>query len=93
MGRTLSYNNTPDQFGNCGSMPDIATANFKFASGQTFNIDNENDIPVTLEVMFANMTTFVSKVFQVGPNPYLLKEVKANAVLTAGQLALLKYGY
>lgn len=93
MGKSLSHFTTPDGFSVCDVIPNLATVNFTLAGDVPFCVDNENDAPVTLSVKFAEMTTFVSKVFQVGANPYLIKEIAANAVLTAGQIALLKYGY
>jgi hypothetical protein len=96
MGKSLEHNSTPDQYSTYGPLTGLATGDFTLASGdqfRNFNVINENTDPVTLEVKFAAMTTFQACVFQVGPNPYLIKAVKANAVLTAPQIALLKYGY
>jgi len=94
MGCSLDYSNTPDQYSVFGPLTGLsATIDFSFANGQTFNVINENTDPVTLSVKFAKMDTFVPCLFQLGPNPYLIKAVEHNAVLTADQLSNLKYGY
>jgi len=93
MGSTLEHDNTPDQIGVCGAITNLATADFEVDNGQHFIIDNENEEAVVLEVKFARMDTFVSKKIYPGPNLFLLKAIKQNEVLTAPELANLKYGY
>lgn len=93
MGNTLTHESTSDQFTVCDVIPDLATTNFTLPNDQFFNVDNENDAAVILSVKFAGMSTFVSKKFNPGPNAYLIKEIEANAVLTAPELSNLKYGY
>jgi len=93
MGTSRTHDNTSDQWTVCGEITDLETANFQVENGQLFNIDNENETAVVLSVKLARMETFVSKKFLPGPNPFLIKEIEANVVLTAPELALLKYGY
>lgn len=91
MGRSSKYDFGPDWFADCGAITNLATANFSLA-GKGFGVDNENDDAVFLEVKFMNSDTFINKKFQPGPNPYLIKEIKQNILLTADQLGKLKYG-
>lgn len=91
MGRTNGYNFTPEWFGKCGAISNLATQNFTLG-GEHFGIDNENDEAVFLEVKFVEGTEFINKKFLPGPNPYLIKEVKTNTTLTADQLSKLKWG-
>lgn len=92
MGKTRTHETTSDQWTVCDAITDLATANFTL-TGRLFNIDNENEEAVVLSVKFSDMDTFVSKKFLPGPNPFLIKEIEMNEVLTAPELALLKYGY
>ena len=93
MGKTITSDNTPDQFSICNVIPNLATVNFKEPNGNLFCIDNENEAAVLLSVKFARMDTFVTKKFYPGPNPYLIKEIAKNTTLTAPEIANLKYGY
>ena len=93
MGKSLTHDNTPDQFAVCKPIPNLATTNFVTPNGNLFAIDNENDAAVILSVKFARDDVFVSKKIYPGPNCFLLKEIAKNTVLTAPELANLKYGY
>lgn len=93
MGDTRSHHATSDQYSACFSMPDLATENFSLPNGELFSIDNENETAVMLSVKFADMDVFVSKKIYPGPNAILLKEVEANAILTAPEIANLRPAY
>jgi len=93
MGKTKTQDSTPDQFGTCDAITGLATTNFKFADGRHFCIDNENETAVILSVKFINGSYFISKKIYPGTNPFLIKEIEANVLLTVEELANLKYGY
>lgn len=93
MGQTIQKDSTPDSFGTWGAITDLATKNFKLEDGQKFCIINENEEAVMLEVKGSRMTEFVDTKIYPSANLYLVKEVKLNALLTAPELANLKYGY
>lgn len=93
MGATNEHESTPDQLGFCRAITDLDTANFTAPNGNHFCIDNENEEAIMLSVKFVNDDTFISKKIYPGPNSFLLKEIEQNTVLTAPELANLKYGY
>ena len=64
-----------------GRMGVINTAaDFSLPAGQVFNIKNEGDDAVVLEVQLAGMAAgqFVETVFEVGWNPEIVKTLKAS---------------
>jgi len=65
-------------------------SDFSLPNGQSFNIKNDGDEPVLLEVQLAKMANgeFVETIFDVGWNPEIIKVVKQPA--TVGDL---KWGY
>lgn len=93
MGRTRQHESTSDQFTVCDAITGLAANDFKLPNDDPFCIDNENESAVILEVKFYGMDAFVSKKIYPGPNVFLLKAVKKNMLLSAPELANLKYGY
>lgn len=89
MSPTRSGDQPSTQIGIIGVVPSLAAANFKLDGGLTFQVKNDTDTAVELEVKLGSMTTFVKTFFQPGWNPEIVKEIKV--VATAG--LVLKYGY
>ena len=79
------------QIGKMGLITNLANANFSLSDGQSFNVKNDGNTYVDLEVRLAGMNAgeFVSTRFDVGWNPEIVKEVKKTSL--AG--LKLKYGY
>ena len=75
------------------AITDLGTADFTLSGNKVFVIKNENEDAVSLEVMPADGTAYVATKFYPGWNMELVKAVKTNTTLTAGELANLKYGY
>lgn len=75
------------QISKMGVIYDIDTKNFE-VSGTPFNIKNDGDDPVTLEVNLWDMEpgTYIETVFGTGWNPEIVREVKQNDTLTAPNL-------
>jgi hypothetical protein len=92
MNKTRSGEYTSDQVAAFDTM-DLSEANFKTEGDHNFQVKNEGDDNVTLEVIPAaaavDSTTFISTVFYPGWNPEIVREVKKN---TTEGLAL-KWGY
>ena len=77
------------QIGKMG-MIDLLGGDFSLSDGQVFNIKNDSDDPVLLEVQLAGMkgVDFVETIFDVGWNPEIVRVVKQSSTY-----ANLKYGY
>lgn len=90
MGTTNQHFSTSDLLSSCTPMTYLSVENFVAANGEHFNIDNENDEAVILSVKFAGDDVFIPKKIYPKTNPFLLKEVEKNEVLTETQLTNLK---
>ena len=79
------------QIGKMGLVTNLANANFSLSDGQPFNVKNDGNTYVYLEVRLAGMNAgeFVSTRFDVGWNPEIVKEVKKTSLAGLN----LKYGY
>jgi len=67
------------QVPNFGAVTDLETDNFSLPDDAPFVIKNDNDEPVTLEVIPAGGSAFVETVMAVGWNPEIVKEIKTTA--------------
>lgn len=78
---------TSAQISKMGVIADLDTGNFNLP-GVPFNIKNDGDDPVTLEVNLWDMQpgTYIETVFGLGWNPEIVREIKQNNVLTAPNL-------
>ena len=75
------------QISKMGVIANIDTENFR-VDGVPFNIKNDGEDPVTLEVNLWDMEpgTYIKTVFGTGWNPEIVREIKQNNVLTAPNL-------
>jgi len=80
------------QIGVLGVISDLETTNFKLDNGVGFNIKNDGEQAVELEVNLAGMEegVFVKTRFELAWNPEIVREIKADAGLENYDL---KYGY
>lgn len=75
------------------NVTDLDSENFSIESGKKyFMIKNENNANIILEVKPARGTEFVSTTFYPGWNIEMVKEIKTNTVLTAEEIANIKWG-
>jgi len=64
------------------------TSDFSLSDGQRFNVKNDGEERITLEVQLAQMDDFISTSFDVGWNPEIVLAVKQTS-----QPCDLKWGY
>ncbi|MBN2660803.1 MAG: hypothetical protein JXR54_06010 [Tannerellaceae bacterium] len=81
------------QAGMFEAITNLDSADFKLEGEQAFQVKNENDTEVLLEVLPASGTDYVAMKFYPGWNVEIVKAVKQNVVLTADERANLKYGF
>jgi len=65
------------QIARMGSISNLGTTDFKMPDGTAFNIKNDGESAVTLEVQLAGMgdNETVTTLFEVGWNPEIVKRV------------------
>ena len=89
MSFTRSGTQVSVQVGKCGVFTDLKSENFKMKNGKSFNIKNEGDEAVFLNVKFAQNDEFQMWKFYPGWNPEIVKEVEQ----TNSDVSNLKWGY
>lgn len=90
MGQTRGGEVTSAQIGSIGVIDNLNNANFK-KEEVPFNIKNDGETPVTLEVNLWGMEPgkFVSTRFETGWNPEIVREIKQTSLTNL----TLKWGY
>lgn len=78
------------QIGVMGEITGLSSGNYE--NGHLFQIKNDGDDPVTLEVNLASMEAgvFVETTFDVGWNPEIVRVIKQNSSAASYNL---KYGF
>ena len=89
MGLTRSGVRVSAQIAKCGDFAELNKANFKTENRDFFNIKNDGDEAVFLNVKFANNDEFQTWKFYPGWNPEIVKEVEQ----TSSDVSNLKWGY
>lgn len=86
---TRSGDMVSPQIGRMGVI-DCSSGDFRLSNGQSFNIKNDGDEDVVLNVQLASMTDddFIETTFATGWNPEIVKCVKQSDASTN-----LKWGY
>lgn len=74
------------QIARMGSIGNLGTTDFQIADGMTFNIKNDGESAVMLEVQLAGMDDgeTVTTLFEVGWNPEIVKRVVKSTSLPDG---------
>lgn len=81
MADTRSGEMVSPQIAKMGTITDLTTENFKLPDGNCFQVKNDGFAPVTLQVKLAAMSDdddFITTVFQIGWNPEIVREIKAD---------------
>lgn len=91
MGTTRSGEGVSAQIGKMGTITWLANGDFSLADGKCFNIKNDGNSAVMLEVQLAGMSEneTVTTLFEVGWNPEIVKAVKQTSLSSLN----LKWGY
>lgn len=72
------------QVAKMGAITGLATANFAMKEG--FNIKNDGDSAIELEVKLWKSDTFIKTRFDTGWNPEIIREIKKDASLSTYDL-------
>ena len=88
---TRSGEGVSAQIGKMGTITGLQDGNFQLGDGQCFNIKNDGDSAVTLEVQLAGMEDgdFSETHIETGWNPEIVKAVKQSSLSSLN----LKWGY
>ena len=91
MTTTRSGCQVSEQIGKMGAINTLQNGKFSLPDGQIFNIKNDGDEAVQLEVQLAGMddNEFITTTFEVGWNPEIVKAIKSESVENLD----LKWGY
>lgn len=88
---TRSGEGVSAQIAKMGTITGLQDGNFQLVDGQCFNIKNDGDSAVNLEVRLAGMEdgNFIETRIETGWNPEIVKEVKQSPLSSLN----LKWGY
>lgn len=91
MSETRSGEMVSAQIAKMGAIPDLTASSFHLEDGQPFNVKNDGNDAVMLDVQLSGMPDgeFVNTRFEVGWNPEIVKTVKQTSLSGLN----LKWGY
>ena len=88
MNTTRSGEVVSAQIGIMGKI-ELQDSNFYLADGQPFNVKNDGDESISLEIKLAGMEDFIETTFEPGWNPEIVREIKKTSLENLN----LKWGY
>ena len=89
MGQTRSGEFTSAQIGRMGVIAGLQDGDFQLPDGHCFNIKNDTDSAVTLDIMPAGMDGYVTTRIDPGWNPEIVRAVRQSSLTGLD----LKWGY